>query len=161
MGRPWILRFRLCGERCRSSDGADSLPFSQLQFHPRVRAVGLTIMATVGKKELIDRIADRENLKRGLVKLIVQSFLDEIVEEVGNGNRLEFRDFGVFYSRTRAARVAQNPKTLGKIKVPSKRSVRFRPGQGLKNRLLETPPTVDSATGLIMEPSAHRATKGR
>ncbi|MFQ5412958.1 MAG: HU family DNA-binding protein [Phycisphaerae bacterium] len=64
-------------------------------------------MATVTKKDLIDRIADLLSLKRVVVKKVVQSFLDEIVGELGDGNRLEFRDFGVFESKVRAARQAQ------------------------------------------------------
>ena len=95
-------------------------------------------MATVTKKELIDRIADTTQAKRVVVKRIVQSFLDEVVNELSSNNRLEFRDFGVFETRTRAAREAQNPKTLEKVKVPSKRTVKFKMGRLLREKL--TPP---------------------
>ena len=88
-----------------------------------------TITKTITKKELIDRIADLTNTKRVLVKRIVQTFLDEIVHELGNGNRLEFRDFGVFESKLRAARKAQNPKTMEKVIVPSRRTVKFKIGR--------------------------------
>jgi integration host factor subunit beta len=92
-------------------------------------------MATVTKKELIDRIADTTQAKRVVVKRIVQSFLDEVVNELADDNRLEFRDFGVFETRTRAARDAQNPKTLEKVKVPPKRTVKFKMGRLLKQKL--------------------------
>ncbi len=92
-------------------------------------------MATITKKELIDRIADRSNTKRVIVKRIIQSFLDEIISELGNGNRLEFRDFGVFESKQRAARTAQNPKTLERVEVPPKRTVKFKVGRLMKARL--------------------------
>ena len=92
-------------------------------------------MATITKKELIDRIADTHGCKRVLVKRIIQSFLDEIISELGKGNRLEFRDFGVFESKLRAARVAQNPKTLERVSVPSKRTVKFKVGRVMKQRL--------------------------
>ncbi len=82
-------------------------------------------MNTITKKDLVDRISDKTGSKRVLVKKIVQTFLDEIVGELGEGNRLEFRDFGVFEIRSRAARVAQNPKTMEKVFVPSKRTVKF------------------------------------
>lgn len=97
-------------------------------------------MATITKKELIDRIADRATIKRVVVKRIVQSFLDEIIEELGRGNRLEFRDFGVFESKQRAARTAQNPKTLERVDVPSKRTVKFKVGRLMKARLHGTDP---------------------
>src|SRR5579863_4010080 len=92
-------------------------------------------MTTVTKKELIDRIADRSGAKRVQVKRVVQQFLDEIVNELGRGNRLEFRDFGVFETRIRKARKAQNPKTLEPVAVPEKRTVKFKVGRLMKQRL--------------------------
>lgn len=53
-------------------------------------------MGTVTKKELVDRIAEQTGIKRVIVKRVTQQFLDEIIAELGRGNRLEFRDFGVF-----------------------------------------------------------------
>ena len=92
-------------------------------------------MATVTKKELIDRIAEKTQAKRVLVKRIVQSFLDEITSELCEDNRLEFRDFGVFETRTRVARVAQNPKTLERVEVPAKRTVKFKMGRLMREHL--------------------------
>ncbi len=92
-------------------------------------------MATITKKELIDRIAETTDQKRVLVKKVVQMFLDEIVEELGKGNRLEFRDFGVFETRQRKARRAQNPRTLAPVRVPEKRTVKFKVGRLMKARL--------------------------
>ncbi|MBU3928035.1 MAG: HU family DNA-binding protein, partial [Bacteroidetes bacterium] len=45
-------------------------------------------MATVTKKELIDRIAERTLAKRVSVKRIIQAFLDEIMDELCQDNRL-------------------------------------------------------------------------
>jgi integration host factor subunit beta len=92
-------------------------------------------MATTTKKDLIDRIAERTGSKHRLVKTVVHSFLDEIIAELGKGGRLEFRDFGVFESRVRAARTAQNPKTLAKVQVRPKRMVKFKPGRLMRQRL--------------------------
>ena len=97
-------------------------------------------MSTTTKKDLIDRISDATQAKRVVVKRIVQQFLDEIIAELEAGNRLEFRDFGVFETRTRTARIAQNPKTLERVHVPAKRSVKFKMGRLLKEKLEKTPP---------------------
>jgi len=94
-------------------------------------------MATRTKKELIDRIAEGTATKRVQVKRVVQQFLDEIVSELGKGNRLEFRDFGVFETKIRKARKAQNPKTLEPVEVPEKRTVKFKVGRLMKARLAE------------------------
>ncbi|MCJ7543066.1 MAG: integration host factor subunit beta [Phycisphaerae bacterium] len=95
-------------------------------------------MHTVTKKELVDRIADKTDVTRVVVKRIVQSFLDEIIEELGRANRLEFRDFGVFETKHRAARMAQNPKTLERVQVPPKRTVKFKVGRLMKLKLQQS-----------------------
>ncbi len=92
-------------------------------------------MPTVTKKELIDRISKNTQAKRVTVKRIVQTFLDEMTAELSRGNRIEFRDFGVFETKIRASRVAQNPKTLQRVEVPAKRTVKFKMGRLMKQRL--------------------------
>lgn len=93
-------------------------------------------MSTITKKELIDRISELTQAKRVVVKRIVQHFLEEIIIELAADNRLEFRDFGVFETRTRTSRVAQNPKTLERVDVPCKRSVKFKMGRQMKDKLI-------------------------
>ena len=66
---------------------------------------------------------------RTAVRQTIQSFLDAIIVELGKGNRLEFRDFGVFEVHRRKARSAQNPRTLKRVRVPARRTVKFKPGR--------------------------------
>ena len=91
-------------------------------------------MATT-KKNLIDRIAENTGTKQSLVKRVVQQFFDEIIAELGQGHRLEFRGFGVFETKTTSSRMAQNPRTQQKVRVPAKRRAVFRPGRMVKGRL--------------------------
>lgn len=92
-------------------------------------------MKTVTKKELIERISVQTGQKRTSVKRIVQCFLNNVIAELSQGNRLEFRDFGVFEARERAARIAQNPKTLERVPVPAKKTVKFKIGRLMKQAL--------------------------
>jgi len=113
-------------------------------------------MATITKKELIDRIADGTGHRRVQVKKVVQQFLDEVVNELGKGNRLEFRDFGVFETKVRKARKAQNPKTLEPVEVPEKRTVKFKVGRLMKQRLAEmTGAAIDDEATDVAEMSEH------
>lgn len=96
-------------------------------------------MATIAKKEIIDRITKSTQCKHTTAKEIVQQFLDEITTELGKGNRLEFRDFGVFEVKERAARTAQNPKTLEKVQVPARRKVKFKMGRIMRERINDHP----------------------
>ena len=92
-------------------------------------------MATTTKKELIDRIAYKTKTKRVIVRPIIQEFLDSIVSELAKGNRIEFRDFGVFETKMRQARKAQNPKTLEPVDVPARCTVKFKMGRIMKQKL--------------------------
>ena len=102
---------------------------------------------TITKKELIDRIAENTDSKRVVVKKIIQKFLDAIVDELSSGNRLEFRDFGVFETRIRKPRMAQNPKTLERVPVSEKRTVKFKVGRVMKQRLAEVAKPSAAAVG--------------
>ena len=92
-------------------------------------------MSTVTKKDIVDRIAEKIQTKHIVVKAVVQEVLDSVINDLAKGNRLEFRDFGVFETKTRAARTGQNPKTLKKVQIPSKRTVRFRAGRLIRKEL--------------------------
>src|SRR6201985_207806 len=109
-------------------------------------------MATIPKKELIDRIAESAGHRRVQVKRVVQQFLDEIVLELGRDNRLEFRDFGVFETKLRKARRAQNPKTLEPVAVPEKRTVKFKVGRLMKAKLGDlTGAAIDDEAGDVSD----------
>jgi len=92
-------------------------------------------MATITKKELVDRMAQSTKAKPSTVKTVVQGFLNEITSELAKGNRLEFRDFGVFEAREIAPRTAQNPKSLEPVEVPAKRRVKFKMGRIMREKV--------------------------
>jgi integration host factor subunit beta len=92
-------------------------------------------MRTITKKELVNRIADKSGVTKVIAKDIIQSFLDAIIDELASGNRLEFREFGVFETKERAARRAQNPRTLEKVDVPAKRIVKFKVGRLMRKKV--------------------------
>ena len=99
---------------------------------------------TITKKELVNRIADQTGQTKVVVKDILQKFLDEIIDELSQGNRLEFREFGVFEVRERAARRAQNPRTLEKVEVPAKRVVKFKVGRTMREKVCDEDPPARS-----------------
>ena len=96
-------------------------------------------MPTITKKDFVNRIAETTQCKHVLVKTVVQQFLDEIVSELAKGNRLEFRDFGVFEAKDQPARTAQNPKTLEPVDVPTKRKVKFKMGRIMREGMNGNP----------------------
>jgi len=112
-------------------------------------------MATMTKKELIDRMANATGLKRVFVRDLIQRFLDEMVAELTKGNRLEFRDFGVFELRTRKPRMARNPRTSESVPVPVRTVVKFKAGRFLKEVVQNGP----APRGRLGDPAAPSAAK--
>ncbi len=92
-------------------------------------------MPTITKKQLAEQIAANTHTNRAIVKPVIQCFLNEIISELAKDNRIEFRDFGVFETRTRKARKGQNPKTLEPVQIPAKRTVWFKAGRLMKQKL--------------------------
>ena len=90
---------------------------------------------TIAKRTIAERIAERHGLGQIQTLQIIQAFLDEIIDELAQGNRLEFRDFGVFETVVRKARTALNPKTLEKVQVSSKVVVKFKVGRLMKEKV--------------------------
>jgi integration host factor subunit beta len=86
-------------------------------------------MPTITKQDFVEIITEKTGLPQSTVKTILRSFLNEIVSEVSKGNRLEFRDFGVFEVKEQAAKTARNPKTKEPVEVPPKRKVKFKMGR--------------------------------
>ena len=92
-------------------------------------------MSTMTKKKLINSISQEKNVHPNDVRTIVQAFLDIMTTTLSEGNRLEFRDFGVLEVVERKQKIGRNPKNASvPIIIPSRQAVKFTPGK--KMRLL-------------------------
>ncbi len=97
-------------------------------------------VATVSKKEIIKTVSERHGLTTTQTGQIIQVFMDQIVDELATGNRIEFREFGIFELKRRKPRIARNPKTGASVQVPEKTVVSFKPGKVMKARVVDTLP---------------------
>lgn len=90
-------------------------------------------MATITKKKLITDIARKQGMHPNEVRLVIQSFLDSMADSLSEGDRLEFRDFGVFEVVKRKQKIGRNPKNASvAIVIPERRAVKFTPGKRMK-----------------------------
>ncbi len=111
-------------------------------------------MRTVTKRDLVQAIAEETNVQQQKAKEVIQCFLDRIIDELAHGNRLEFRDFGVFEPKAKAPRIARNPRTGEKINVPEKVTVKFKAGRMMKEKLQRTAEKSASSGGEAAAPSS-------
>ncbi|NGX55970.1 MAG: DNA-binding protein HU [Candidatus Anoxychlamydiales bacterium] len=93
-------------------------------------------MATMTKKNLVQKIAQKKGMHPNEVRNVIQSFLDEMTESLTNGDRLEFRDFGVFEIVERKKKIGRNPKNPSvPIIIPARKAVKFTPGKKMKQAI--------------------------
>lgn len=93
-------------------------------------------MTTITKKEMIKKISNKNRMDPKSVKTIVEGFLELVSSNLEEGNRFEFRNFGVFEVVQRKAKIGRNPKSPKKaILIPSKKAVKFTPGRKMKASL--------------------------
>lgn len=96
-------------------------------------------MATITKKKLIQLISQKRGMHPNDVRGIVQAFLDAMTDSLSQGDRLEFRDFGVFEVVERKRKIGRNPKNASvPIVIPARSAVKFTPGKKMKKLIEET-----------------------
>lgn len=87
----------------------------------------------INKQELIDKVTDATRVPRKDVELIVNEFLDLIIEKLSLNEKINLTGFGAFEVRERKGRRGVNPRQPSEhIQVPSVRVAKFRPGKTLK-----------------------------
>jgi DNA-binding protein HU-beta len=95
------------------------------------------------KAELIERIASKKDLPRGMTKKAVARLIDSVFTEIGDYfirakptrnslPRFSYPGFGTFTKRRRNARIVRNPQDGSPIALPPKSTISFTPGKELK-----------------------------
>lgn len=90
---------------------------------------------TVTRRELTLRIAGKLGMPPQDVARIVEALFETLANRLVEGERWEFRGFGVFEVRERAARIGRNPRTGETVPVPPRRAVVFQPGKFMKQEV--------------------------
>ena len=87
------------------------------------------------KSELIEEVAERIDVPKNRAEAIVNAVFDSMKEALLGDERIELRGFGSFSIRNYEARTGRNPRTGDTVKVPPKKSVHFKVGKELKERV--------------------------
>lgn len=88
------------------------------------------------KSALINRIASRQQLLTEKdVELAVKALVEQMVDTLAKGERVEIRGFGSFSLHYRPPRTGRNPKTGDAVEVGPKYVPHFKPGKELKDRV--------------------------
>lgn len=99
-----------------------------------------TKKSTMTKKKLIQSISQDKGIHPNDVRHVIQAFLDKMIYCLSEGDRMEFRDFGVFEVVQRKQKIGRNPKKAAEpIVIPARNAVKFTPGKKMR-KLIENSP---------------------
>ena len=87
------------------------------------------------KADLIEGLSNKLGLAKGEAEKAVNIVLDDIINALKQGERVNISGFGTFSVSTRQARTGRNPKTGESIEISASRSAKFKPGKQLKDSL--------------------------
>jgi DNA-binding protein HU-beta len=85
------------------------------------------------KSELVSAIAERGTIRKKDAEAFLNAFIEVVKEVLAKGGKIAIRNFGTFYMKEKSKRIARNPRTGKKIRVPAKISPAFKPGKKLKS----------------------------
>ncbi len=88
------------------------------------------------REELIRTVAETHpQLGREEASIVVQTIFSSMKEALVHGEKVEIRGFGSFKIRTHKAREGRNPKTGKQVFVTSRRTLLFKTGKALNERI--------------------------
>ena len=87
------------------------------------------------KQDLVTAIATEARIKRTEAEKALTAFMDSVTKTLKREGKLTLTGFGTFSVAKRKARTGRNPATGQPIKIKAGKSVRFKPGKGLKDQI--------------------------
>ncbi len=93
-------------------------------------------MKFMTRSEFIEKVADRNSeFSTKDIELAIKSIINCMVLSLEKGERIEIRGFGSFGLQFYLPRVGRNPRTGERINLPTRVSLRFRPGKALRDQV--------------------------
>ncbi len=89
------------------------------------------------KADLIEGLSNKLGMNKNDAEKAVNIMLDDIINALKAGERVNISGFGTFAVSAREARTGRNPKTGESIEISASRSAKFKPGKQLKDSLNE------------------------
>lgn len=91
----------------------------------------------IKRNDLIQQLVDRYGYTKKAATMLVDDFVNIILENLGEGNTVSIRNFGCFDILERKERSCPNPQTGERVIVPAHWIPRFYPGIQMR-RMVKT-----------------------
>ena len=87
------------------------------------------------KKDVVNLVKAKTDLSVKTTSEVVDALLEVITEALADGDSVRFTGFGTFSVTERAARTGKNPRTGEVIEIAASKSVSFKAGKSLKDKV--------------------------
>ena len=93
-------------------------------------------VSSVAKSGIVSRLAHKQTqLTEEDVEMAVNTILDNMINGLVSGERVEIRGFGSLSLHFRPPRIGRNPKTGEAVSLSGKYVPHFKPGKELRERV--------------------------
>jgi DNA-binding protein HU-beta len=86
----------------------------------------------MNKADLASAVHEKIGGTKVQAEEVVEIIINDIVGTLKKGGEVSIAGLGIFSTKTRAARVARNPRTGASVNVPSMKVPKFRAAKALK-----------------------------
>lgn len=87
----------------------------------------------MNKTEFVAAIAEKAQVTKKDADAMVGAFIETVMEELKNGEKIALTGFGTFETRERSAREGKNPQTGEKIQIAAATVPAFKAGKAFKD----------------------------
>lgn len=89
----------------------------------------------MNKKELIEFIAEKNDISKAATERILNSFFEVVGSELSKDQNIQIIGFGTFSVSHRAARTGRNPRTGEPLEIKASKVPSFKAGKSLKEQV--------------------------
>ena len=87
------------------------------------------------RKDLSNKIHQNLGFSKNYSSEIVDNFFETFIQEIIKTNKIKITSFGTFKVITKKERLGRNPKTKIEAKISSRKIVKFKASNLIKNKL--------------------------
>lgn len=92
---------------------------------------------TLTRADLAEAVYEQVGLSRNESAALVESVLQEMIDELADDNNVKISSFGSFSVRKKGERIGRNPKTGIEVPIEPRKVVIFRASHTLKDKINE------------------------
>lgn len=89
------------------------------------------------KADIVNEVAKATGMEKVAVQNVIESFMDNVKEALGNNKNVYLRGFGSFIVRERAEKTARNISKNTAIIIPAHNIPAFKPSKAFLNLVKE------------------------